>query len=276
VILFLLALQLAAAAPQSPEAWLKSVQHARAALQADQPDAVVQLRGLTDAEVTVSGDAVLTVRDPLLSALADALELGVPAAREEGLRHLAMVERQAAALVAAPPLPRTSAPLVATAGGGAGGAAPRRQLGGIQESLRGWATSVSGGAGEAGALLLVGGVITCGLVASVLLSLKGLTRPAVPAPPAPVPRLPTPSGAPAGVSDAVRAAFLEILLLVESRGWVPRVALTTNGRVAEALDGLAWERFRVAQAIYERTWYGGAEATEGDLQRVREALEVLQ
>ena len=263
------------AEPLTPEAWLRDVQATRAALAEEQPGAVDQLRELSRAEVLVTSDTSIVIGDPMLPMLAEAIEIGVPEARGDGLRHLAVVERHAAALVRAPPLPVTTAPLVAAEVGGGEGVRSEGRLFGMREALRGWAASVAGGTGEAGAALLIGGVITCGLVMAVLLSLRGVVRPAVPAPPPMTPRLPAPAPNPKEPAEAIRAAFLELLLLVEARGWVPQVALTTNGRVAEALDGLAWERFRVAREIYERTWYGGDAATEGDLLRVREALEAL-
>jgi hypothetical protein len=264
-----------AAAPLSPAGWLEAVQETRAALDAQAPDGVDRLRELARAEVDLGGGRLMPVRDPLLPVLAEAMGVGVIEARSEALRHLAAVERQAAALAAAPPAsPPPVAPLTAAPAAPIAGRPEGLAVAG--QALRAWVRSLGGGA--PGLALLLGGVVSCGLLAGVLTALRRQAgvEAVAPRPAAPPLAPPAPQELAGSGRLAVREAFLEMLALLERGGQVERPGFRTNGGVARALEGEAWEAFQAARSIYERCWYGGVEPSEGEALRVREALSAAR
>ncbi|WP_072332253.1 MULTISPECIES: DUF4129 domain-containing protein [unclassified Paenibacillus] len=79
--------------------------------------------------------------------------------------------------------------------------------------------------------------------------------------------------------EAVRRAFLGLLLLLDEQGWIRAEKWKTNREYANELSerapGLA-EPFREGAAFFERVVYGGASASAADYDRMRKLAEAAR
>jgi len=257
---------------ETSEDWATAVGEARQAVVDELPAASGRIALLEGMEVDV-GPRTARVTDPVLTVLAEGVQLGDATARHEAVRHLAALEREAHALSMAPPLPEElDAPLVATRGS-QGDNRPAIRL--ARGRLQAWVAALRGGSGGPVALVAGAAVIgATGLALVVLMRGEIAPRPTRLRPPeAPMAAELRPDGT---LRFAVRSRFLAVLKALSARGLVARPGQLTNGQIGRALPPRIAERFWPAARAYERTWYGHGVAREVDLEAVEQALDAVR